>query len=221
MIYVAYYRVSTQKQGRSGLGLEAQQHAVKSFLKPDDQLIAEYREIESGKNDDRPQLAAAIRHSQREGATLVIAKLDRLGRHAAFVMALRDSGCKFTCLDVPDANTLTIGILSTIAQHEREIISERIRAALAAKKRRGQKLGNPANLTSEGRAKGPLTRSRQVRQRHEKQIEVVRLYREVGLSFGEIARRMSDAGYTSPTGKTFRSETARRFFSYSQKKPEK
>ncbi len=107
--YIAYYRVSTQQQGRSGLGLEAQQQAVRSFLKDDHPLRAEFTEVESGKRDTRPQLTAAITQAQRIGATLLIAKLDRLSRNASFIFALRDSGVKFVAADMPDANHLTVG----------------------------------------------------------------------------------------------------------------
>ena len=102
MKFVAYYRVSTAKQGRSGLGLEAQQASVQAYVK-DGQIVAEYIEVESGKRNDRPRLAQAIAHAQREGATLIIAKLDRLARSVAFIFALRDSGVKFIACDMPEA----------------------------------------------------------------------------------------------------------------------
>ena len=116
--YIAYYRVSTQQQGRSGLGLEAQRQAVRSFLKGNGTLLQEFTEVESGKRNDRPQLNEAIAQAQRTGATLLIAKLDRLSRNAGFIFALRDSGVKFLAVDMPDANHLTVGILAVIADHE-------------------------------------------------------------------------------------------------------
>ena len=109
MKYVAYYRVSTKKQGDSGLGLEAQRAAVAGFVKG--AIVAEFTEIESGKQDQRVQLRAAIDRAKKESAILVIAKLDRLSRNAGFIFALRDSGVNFQCVDMPDANTLTVGIL--------------------------------------------------------------------------------------------------------------
>ena len=112
--YVAYYRVSTAKQGASGLGLEAQRASVHSYTRSAESIIAEYTEVESGKHDNREQLHAAISHAQRSSATLVIAKLDRLSRNAGFIFALRDSGVDFICADMPEANTLTIGIFATI-----------------------------------------------------------------------------------------------------------
>ena len=149
--YIAYYRVSTQQQGRSGLGLEAQQQAVRSFLKDGQPLQAEFTEVESGKRDTRPQLTAAITQAQRIGATLLIAKLDRLSRNASFIFALRDSGVKFVAADMPDANHLTVGILAVIADHERQAISDRTKAALSALKARGVQLGSPQNLTPAAR----------------------------------------------------------------------
>ncbi|SFF36436.1 recombinase family protein [Spirosoma endophyticum] len=115
--YVAYYRVSTKAQGESGLGLEAQRSSVAGFVKGG--VLAEFTEVESGKNNQRVQLGAAIDCAKKEGAILVIAKLDRLSRNASFIFTLRDSGVNFQCVDMPDANTLTIGIFATLAQHDR------------------------------------------------------------------------------------------------------
>jgi DNA invertase Pin-like site-specific DNA recombinase len=156
--YFAYYRVSTQKQGNSGLGLEAQRAAVSSLLQGA-APVGEYVEVESGKKNQRPQLLAAIAEARRVGATLLIAKLDRLSRNAGFIFALRDSGVAFVCCDMPDANTLTVGLFAVIAQHERETISKRTKDALTAKKARGAKLGTPANLTP-----AAIEKSRYVRQ---------------------------------------------------------
>ena len=140
--FVAYLRVSTEKQGRSGLGLEAQRQAIADFL-AGGKLVAEFVEIESGKRDERPALAKALHRAKVTGAKLLIAKLDRLSRNVAFIAALQESGVKFVCADMPEANELTVHLLAAMAQHERKMISERTRAALAAAKRRGTKLGNP------------------------------------------------------------------------------
>jgi DNA invertase Pin-like site-specific DNA recombinase len=138
--FVAYFRVSTERQGQSGLGLEAQQAAVKQYA---DSIIHSFTEIESGKHDDRPQLQAAISMCKRSGAALLIAKIDRLSRQAAFLLTLRDSGVQIVAADMPHAGTLEFGIRAVVAQHEREEISRRTKAALQAAKARGVKLGCP------------------------------------------------------------------------------
>ena len=140
--YVAYYRVSTGKQGRSGLGLDAQRQAIAEFL-GGGRLVAEFTEIESGKRNERPQLAAAMHRAKVTGAKLLIAKLDRLSRDVAFIAALMSAGVQFVACDMPEANELTVHLLAAMAQHERKMISQRTTAALAAAKRRGKKLGNP------------------------------------------------------------------------------
>jgi DNA invertase Pin-like site-specific DNA recombinase len=142
--FVAYYRVSTDQQGASGLGLEAQRAAVNTYLDGGPwRLVAEHTEVESGKRADRPELAKALAACRKHKAKLIIAKLDRLSRNLAFIAALMDSGVEFVAVDNPHANKLTIHILAAVAQHEREAISERTKAALAAAKARGKKLGGP------------------------------------------------------------------------------
>lgn len=135
MKYVAYYRVSTQKQGKSGLGLDAQRKAVADFMRSGE-LVGEFQEVESGKNDRRPMLAKAIEMAKDSGATLLIAKLDRLSRKASFIFALKDSGVPFIACDMPEANTLTIGIMAVMAEHEREMTSARTKAAAQIRKER-------------------------------------------------------------------------------------
>lgn len=140
--FVAYYRVSTDKQRRSGLGLEAQRAAVTAFLNGGRwELTAEFTEIESGKLNDRPQLARALDACRLTGATLVIAKLDRLSRDAHFLLGLEKAGVDFVAADMPNANRLTVRLMAVIAQEEREMIAARTKAALAASKARGVKLG--------------------------------------------------------------------------------
>src|SRR3954453_14161932 len=140
--FIAYYRVSTQAQGASGLGLEAQRAAVLAYLDGGSWHLAdEFVEVESGRKDDRPELAKALAACRRLGATLVIAKLDRLARRVSFVSALMDSGVEFVAVDFPTANKLTIHILAAVAEHEREMIAKRPKDALAAAKARGRKLG--------------------------------------------------------------------------------
>jgi DNA invertase Pin-like site-specific DNA recombinase len=140
--FVAYYRVSTDKQGQSGLGLEAQRQAVMNYLNGGSwKLVAEHTEVESGKRNARPELEKALTACRRHKAKLCIAKLDRLSRNLAFIATLMDSGVEFVAVDNPHANKLTIHILAAVAEHEREAISERTKAALQAAKRRGVKLG--------------------------------------------------------------------------------
>jgi DNA invertase Pin-like site-specific DNA recombinase len=155
MKIVAYRRVSTKRQGQSGLGLEAQEAAIQEFAASRSaRIIGQYTEIESGKTNERPQLTAAVHYAKVTGATLVIAKLDRLSRSASFTLTLRDSGVKFVCCDMPEANDLTIGVLAVVAQAEAQAISKRTRDALqVARKRvaetgqrnhrRVKRLGNP------------------------------------------------------------------------------
>ena len=142
--FVAYFRVSTDRQGKSGLGPEAQREAVMNYLDGGRwTLIKEFTEVESGKRNGRPELVKALAACKRQKAKLVIAKLDRLGRNLAFIATLMESGVEFVAVDNPHVNELTVHFLAAIAQHEREMISERSKAALLAAKRRGRRLGNP------------------------------------------------------------------------------
>ena len=141
---IAYERVSTARQGASGLGLEAQRNAIDAFANARGATaLARFTEVESGKTANRPELAKALHLSRITGAMLIIAKLDRLSRNAAFLLTLRDSGVKFLAVDMPEANELTIGIMALVAQAEREAISRRTKEALAVARARGVKLGNP------------------------------------------------------------------------------
>jgi DNA invertase Pin-like site-specific DNA recombinase len=142
--FVSYLRVSTDKQGEHGLGIEAQRKAVTDYLNGGQhELVREYVEVESGKRDDRPKLAEAMHQAKVTGATLLIAKLDRLSRSVAFLSALMDTGVEFVAADMPLANRMTVHILAAVAEHEREAISTRTRAAMTAAKARGQVFGNP------------------------------------------------------------------------------
>jgi DNA invertase Pin-like site-specific DNA recombinase len=155
--FVSYLRVSTDKQGQSGLGLEAQREACRAFMATiaGATLVHEFIEVETGKHNDREELAKAMAMAKAYGATLLIAKLDRLSRDAHFLIGLERSGVNFVACDNPQANRLTIGILALVAEQEREAISQRTKAALAAYKARGGKLGNPygGQYLREGRAR--------------------------------------------------------------------
>ena len=140
--WVSYFRVLTDRQGKSGLGIEAQQAAVADFLNGGRwKVLGEFIEVESGKRDDRPELAKAIALCRVHGARLLIAKLDQLSRDAHFLLGLEKAGVEFTAADMPNANRLTVGIMAMVAEEERRMISARTKAALAAAKARGVKLG--------------------------------------------------------------------------------
>jgi len=150
---VAYERVSTARQGRSGLGLEAQRKAIDAFAAAKEaRVLGHFTEVESGRKNDRPELEKALDLARLTGATLVIAKLDRLSRNAAFLLTLQASGVRFVACDMPEANDLTVGIMALVAQQEREAISRRTKEALAAAKARGVKLGNPNGAAALRRA---------------------------------------------------------------------
>jgi DNA invertase Pin-like site-specific DNA recombinase len=184
----------------------------------DGEIVGQYVEVESGKRNDRPKLAQAIEHARREGATLIIAKLDRLARSVAFIFSLRDSGVKFVACDMPEANTLTIGLLATLAQHERELISERTKAALRAKKARGCVLGNPQNLTRATTLKAAEARRRLAREniKNRRASELALLYRQRGLSYQRIAETLNANGHTTRRGCTFTACTVERLVKRAQ-----
>jgi DNA invertase Pin-like site-specific DNA recombinase len=204
--WVAYYRVSTAKQGASGLGLEAQREAVAGYLNGGNwQLAAEFVEVESGNKNDRPELAKALVRCRRIGATLIIAKLDRLARSVAFVSNLMESGVEFTAVDFPTANRLTIHILAAVAEHEREMISARTKAALAAAKARGVKLGGPAHLTDEQRAAGrevaTVVRTKKAGVRATDLLPVIDEIKAGGITSATgIARVLNERGVPPPSG---------------------
>jgi DNA invertase Pin-like site-specific DNA recombinase len=202
MKYIAYYRVSTKKQGRSGLSLEAQRETVLTYIRHNgNQVIGEFTEVESGKNDKRPELLKAIRMTKENDGTLVIAKLDRLSRNMTFISQLMDSKVKFVCCDMPEASELTVHIFAAIAQWERKRISERIKDALDAKRLREPdwKPGTP-NLTDEGRQKSYSTIRSKAREDSDirKAYHYIKLLRQDGMSFERIATRLNSEGYSTP-----------------------
>jgi DNA invertase Pin-like site-specific DNA recombinase len=203
--FVAYLRVSTARQGRSGLGLEAQRHSVNQFVASrGGRIIApEFVEVESGKRDDRPELEKALKRCRATGATLVVAKLDRLSGNAAFLMTLRDSGVQFVAADLPEANTMTVGVMAVVAQHEREAISARTKAALAAAKRRGVKLGGVRAGSPNIRRYQKQAVAANVARADERLRDVADDLRALvaeGLSLNAIARRLNDQDVKTARG---------------------
>lgn len=208
--FVSYLRVSTDRQGRSGLGLEAQRKAVSDYLNGGDwELIGEVIEVESGGNNDRPQLHAAIEKCRAYGAKLVVAKIDRLTRDAGFLLNLRDAGIDFVAADMPDANRLTVGIMALVAEQEREAISARTKAALAAAKARGVQLGAYRDGVFVGRAgtKDDAQRATEGRMRQadafawDKRMALLDADPDGTASLSAIARRFNDRGVPTPSGR--------------------
>lgn len=203
--YVTYYRVSTQKQGQSGLGLDAQKTAVNTFLKGITP-IAEFTDIESGKSNNRPELQKALSKCISENGILLIAKLDRLSRNLTFISTLMDNKVRFICCDMPDANEMTIHIFASLAQWERKKISERTTGALQELKKRGVKLGNPQNLTSKAQAAGAAAVSKKAAENpnNKQAAYVIKLLQSTGKSLTEIAKELNEAGYKTSQGKEFK-----------------
>lgn len=198
--YIAYYRVSTARQGQSGLGLEAQQSAVRSFVAADTVIVEEFVEVESGRRNDRPRLLEALAACRRHKAVLIIAKLDRLARNVAFVSNLMEAGVDFVAVDMPHASRLTVHILAAVAEHEREMISQRTKAALAAAKARGARLGNQAGNPA-GLEKARQRASQLACERAGQVCGVVEEIRAAGLtSFRQIATALNARGIESPRG---------------------
>lgn len=207
--YVTYFRVSTDKQGKSGLGLEAQRNAVDQFVTIKKASVLEsFTEIESGKVSTRPELTKALRRCSLTGAVLVIAKLDRLSRDIAFVANLQKSKVDFICCDMPDANTLTVGMMAVLAQYERELISDRTKAGLEAAKKRGIRLGNPSLHLSRNTDTSNATASRQ-KSAMIRNHQLRNLIQEIednhinSMSLREIANTLNDAAYRTSRGFLF------------------
>lgn len=199
--YVAYARVSTAKQGRSGLGLEAQEAAIQAFIKDGDRLLAPiYIEVESGKHSDRPELAKALKRAKLTGSTLLVAKLDRLSRNVAFISQLMEAKVDFIACDQPSATPFTIHIYAALAENERKMISERTKAALQAAKERGTKLGgfrghkvNPALGTAERTKRAALFNGRVA--------EAIADVQQAGItSLAGIARELTRQGIPTSRG---------------------
>lgn len=209
--FIAYYRVSTKRQGQSGLGLEAQVEAVRAYLSGvGGELLASYEEVESGRKSKRPELLKAIAHARAARAVLVVAKLDRLSRNMAFTSMLMESGLEFVCCDNPHTNKFTIHILAAMAQYEAEVISKRTKEALAAYKVRGGKLGahRPGFVplaAEKVRAVQGLASAGNVEAAAKHVKDLLPKIREwrfgLGLSLRGVADRLNAEGYVTRAGK--------------------
>ena len=207
---VGYLRVSTERQGRSGLGLEGQEGAIASYAASSGcTVVKSYTEVESGRKDDRPELARALAHARKVGARLVIAKLDRLTRNVLFLLTILESGADVVFCDLPEVPPGPIGRflitqMAAVAELERGMISERTKAALAAYKARGGVLGTN-NLTAEGRARGSVAGALAARTRaleaYDDVAPLIREWRAAGISQQAIADRLNADGHTTRTGK--------------------
>lgn len=204
--FVSYLRVSTDRQGASGLGVEAQRRAVGNYLNGGSwKLIDELVEIESGKRNDRPQLQKALTACRLHGATLLVARLDRLARNAHFLLGLKEAGVEFVACDMPSANRLTVGILAMVAEEEARLISTRTREALQAAKARGIKLGMPRNLTPRARRIGnrhsAISRKAKANRRAVDLNSLMLEAKQQGnTSLSEIAGFLNDRGIPAPRG---------------------
>ena len=195
MNYVTYLRVSTNKQGETRLGLEAQKEVVERYIQSKGgSLVQEYVEVESGKRADRPELKYALAKAKSTQSTLLIAKLDRLSRSVLFIASLMDAGVEFVACDMPEANRLTLHIMAAFAEHERRAISERTKAALAAAKRRGQKLGNPnIEKAREAKAKKGAIRA-------DRNLDIIQVFLDKGYTRKRIAEELNKNNVPSPNG---------------------
>lgn len=203
--FIAYYRVSTERQGRSGLGLDAQRAAVARHAASTGGIVyATFEEVESGKRGDRPQLAAAMAESRARRAVLLIAKLDRLACDAHFLLGLEKAGVEFVAVDMPHANRLTIGIMALVAEEEARAISARTRAALAAAKARGVKLGNPRLRAGDGEVAAIATAAwqRDAAKRATDVLPYITAARRAGAtSLRQIAAALTARGVRTPMGR--------------------
>ncbi len=204
--FIAYYRVSTDKQGRSGLGLDAQIAAVQQHTKRSGgEIAAAFQEVETGKHSDRPQLQAALKLCRQKKAVLVIAKLDRLSRDPDFIGSLLKAEIDFVACDMPTANKLTIRIMAAIAEHEREATSQRTKEALQAAKARGQKLGNPRP----DMAKIQSQRTQQARQFRDSVYPLIKQLRDGGMNLRAIADHLNERGIRSQNNRLWHMEAVR------------
>ena len=212
MDYVLYLRASTQRQGQSGLGLEGQRLIAHRFIQPEDRIITEFIEVESGRKNSRPQMARAIDASKSTGAMLLIAEMSRLARSVYFTSKLMEEKVRFKACDIPNADEFTIHIYSAVAQKAAKDISESTKRGLAAKKARGFKLGNPQNFTDASRAQGraAVQRNAQEATANRQARRLATLLRQGGATLAAIADELNTHGYRTRRGKAFRKNTVSR-----------
>ncbi|MFB9995514.1 recombinase family protein [Deinococcus oregonensis] len=199
---IAYYRVSTTKQGQSGLGLEAQEASVTAYAGALGLTIVQtFTEVETGtRKRHRPELEAALDAARRQGAVLLIAKLDRLARNVAFIANLMDSGVQFTAVDMPNADRMTLQMFAVVAEREAGLISERTKAALAARKARGLTVGNIANMSAEARAAGPAAQREAAKIATRQAAAFAQALRKQGDTLDSIAHQLNTAGFLTRRG---------------------
>lgn len=212
--YVSYLRVSTLRQGQSGLGLEAQRETVRHFLAGRGQLlIDEFVEIESGKNNERPKLAAALATCRAHGASLVISRLDRLSRDAEFLLKLESAGVEIEACDLPGANRMMFGVMALVAENERRLISKRTKEALQAAKARGKVLGGYRGFTPGAAewAKATAALRAKAQARADDLLPMVRTFQaQGGTSLADLARRLNALDIRAPRGGIWHPGTVRR-----------
>jgi DNA invertase Pin-like site-specific DNA recombinase len=209
---VAYYRVSSQKQGQSGLGLEAQEASVTAYATYAKlNIAATFTEVESAtKKGQRTEIFKAIDFCKKNSAVLLIAKIDRLARNVAFISNLMDSGVDFVAIDMPEANRLTIHIMAAMAEHEATMISKRTKDALQAAKARGTTLGKPENLTKEAQEKSARVNEAKAIEAYKSVSAFASELRGQGLAYLKIAERLNSAGFTTRNGAKFTATTVKR-----------
>jgi len=212
MDYILYLRASTQRQGQSGLGLEGQRLIAHAFLTPADRILAEYIEVESGRKNNRPEMARAIAAVRAAGATLLVAEMSRLARSVYFTSRLMEERVRFKACDIPNADEFTINILAAVAQKGAKDISDATRRGLAAKKARGCTLGRPENFTAASRALGRAAVQRNAHEAlpNKQARRLATLLRAGGLTLAAIAAELNTHGYRTRRGKSFGKSTVLR-----------
>lgn len=201
--FIAYYRVSTERQGKSGLGLAAQRAKVESHAADIGQIIAEFCDVQSGRDDDRTELHKALTLAKRDNAKLIIARLDRFSRRVSFIAQIMEQGIGLVCAEMPNASDFQLHIFAALAQEERRLISERTKAALAEAKRRGKVLGaNGKNLAAKNRMAADEF-AVMLRAKIDTDL--------MGQSYSQIARTLNDGGITTFTGRRFQAQTVKNY----------